>query len=217
MNLKKIVKQTQNDLLLNDLKKYYKTTLPDESFNPNNNLDKMLKIITGESKISLRIIDWFTTNYAKKYFTKYNLGENKRFVVYNEYKLKLKAYSKKRFDPFCRYEKTMFPYDGTRYIETTIGQLNFFRWSIENKIVDYVEEHYDEIEHDMNTRNSASKRKEMMLQAINNKNLNTNANNSTENLSTGPKNKTRKKREELSVSATKSVRKENIEIIMKFN
>ena len=32
------------------------------------NLEKMLKIINGESKISLRIVDWFATNYAKKKF-----------------------------------------------------------------------------------------------------------------------------------------------------
>ena len=85
----------------------------------------------------------------------------------------------------------------------------------------YVEEHYDEIEHDMNTRNSASKRKEMMLQAINNENTiansSTNANSSVEILSTGAKNKTRKKREELSSSATKSIKKEFVDIVITFN
>ena len=48
---------TQNDLLLNNLLEFYKV---------NDNMDKMLRIINGESKISLRIIDWFATNYAKK-------------------------------------------------------------------------------------------------------------------------------------------------------
>ena len=56
---------TQNDLLMNNLMDFYK----DET-----NLDRMLKIITGESKISLRIVDWFATNYAKKYYTLYDLG-----------------------------------------------------------------------------------------------------------------------------------------------
>lgn len=214
MNLKSS-KITQNDLLLDNLKKYYKTTI-DGVFNPDNNLDKMLKIITGESKISLRIIDWFTTNYAKKYFTIYMLN-GKRFIVYNDYKLKLKAYSKKRFDPFCRYEKTMFPYNDEKYIETTIGQLNFFKWSIENKIVDYIEQNYEIIEKDMNTRNSASKRKEMMIKAISEQQNSTqqpqHAQQSQQNIAS----KTRKKREELSVSATKSIKKERVEIIVKFN
>ena len=50
---------TQNDLLLNNLLNFYSVTNTDGSFNPNNQLDKMLKIISGESKISLRIVDWF--------------------------------------------------------------------------------------------------------------------------------------------------------------
>ena len=55
---------TQNDLLLNNLMEFYKK----EEY-----LDKMLKIITGESKISLRIVDWFATNYAKKFYTLYTI------------------------------------------------------------------------------------------------------------------------------------------------
>ena len=73
---------TQNDLLLTNLLEYYK----DYSL-----LEKMLKIITGESKISLRIVDWFATNYAKKYYTTYDIDDSKRFKVYVDYKLKLKA------------------------------------------------------------------------------------------------------------------------------
>ena len=184
--------------------KFYQTDV-DGVYNPENNFDKMLKIITGDSKISLRIIDWFTTNYAKKNFTIYMLN-GQRFKVYDDYKLKLKAYSKKRFDPFCRYQKISIPYRDGKFIETTIGQLNFFKWSIENKIVDYIEEHYDVIEKDMNSRNSASKRKEMMNQAI-----------AEQQPTTNIACKTRKKREELSVSATKSIKKENVEIVVKFN
>jgi hypothetical protein len=184
---------TQNDLLLNNLMDFYKK---------DNNLDKMLKIITGESKISLRIVDWFATNYAKKYYTLYSFedvnGISRRFKVYVDYKLKLKAYSKRRFDPFCRWDRISIPYkeEGT-FIETTIGQLNFFKWTLENKVVDYIEENYETIEKDMNNRNSTSKRKEIAL----------------ENSAT----KTRKKREELSVSATKSIKKEKVEIVVNFN
>jgi hypothetical protein len=200
MNLKTPT-STQNNLLLKNLMKFYKTDI-DGVYNPENNFDKMLKIITGDSKISLRIIDWFTTNYAKKNFTLYML-DGKRFKVYDDYKLKLKAYSKKRFDPFCRYQKISIPYKDDKFIETTIGQLNFFKWSIENKIVDYIEENYDVIERDMNNRNSASKRKELL--------------NSEENTQQPIANKTRKKREELSISASKSIKKETIEIVLQFN
>ena len=87
---------TQNELLLKNLMDFY---------NDRENLHKMMFIINGESKISLRIVDWFVTNYAKKYYTIYSLQipnteDTVRFKVYNDYKLKLKAYSKKRFDPF---------------------------------------------------------------------------------------------------------------------
>ena len=95
---------TQNDLLLNNLMTFYK----DET-----SLNRMLKIITGEAKISLRIVDWFATNYAKKYYTVFTFedGNNvaKRFKVYVDYKLKLKAYSKRRFDPFCRWDRISIP------------------------------------------------------------------------------------------------------------
>ena len=57
---------TQNELLLNNLMDFYKN----EAY-----LTKMLKIITGESKISLRIVDWFATNYAKKNYTLYNIND----------------------------------------------------------------------------------------------------------------------------------------------
>jgi len=186
---------TQNNLLLVKLMEFYKK---------DNNLNNMLKIINGESSTSLRIVDWFATNYAKKYYTVYQLKKtNTRFKVYVDYKLKLKAYSKKRFDPFCRWERITIPYlrdensDKQTYIQTTIGQLNFFKWAIENEVIDYIEAHYDEIEKDMNNRNSSSRKKK------GNKN---NAKN----------NKTRKKREELSVSATKSIKKESVEIVVKF-
>ena len=107
---------TQNDLLLTNLLDFY-------DVDKNNNMDRMLQVINGESRISLRIIDWFATNYAKKYYTVYQAQDtDKRFKVYNDYKLKLKAYSKKRFDPFCRWERISIPYNNNMYMETTLGQ-----------------------------------------------------------------------------------------------
>jgi len=163
-------------------------------YHDSNNLEKMLSIINGDSKISLRIVDWFATNYAKKNYTVYNCNQE-RFKVYNDYKLKLKAYSKRRFDPFCRWDRINIPYKEDTLIQTTIGQLNFFKWALENNVIDYIEDNYHSIEQDMNQRNSTSKRKEA---------VNTN-------------NQTRKKREELSISATKSIKKEDVPIIVEFN
>lgn len=184
---------TQNDLLLKNLMVFYKR---------DNNLKKMLDIINGESRISLRIVDWFATNYAKQKFSVYSIvrsnGMTERFNVYRDYKLKLRAYSKKRFDPFCRWDRINIPYGDKEdtYIQTTIGQLNFFKWALENNVIKFIEENYTEIENDMSNRNSTAKNKEK---------------------STNSSNKTRKKREELSVSAVKTVKKEQVEIIVKFD
>ena len=214
---------TQNALLLTNLLKFYEQ---------NGNLDVMLQIINGHSRISLRIIDWFATNYAKKYFTVYAIDNeyskgSKRFKVYVDYKLKLKAYSKKRFDPFCRWDRITIPYKNGTYIQTTIGQLNFFKWAIENDIVQYIEQHYDTIEDDMNARNSTSKRSSSSsnstassLSSISStsscgEDLDSIAN-EVKNEIKSEKNKTRKKREELSVSAIKSIKTENVEVVVSF-
>ena len=179
---------TQNNLLLQTLLKFY---------NRDNNLNNIIPIINGDSKISLRLIDWFVTNYSKKNYIIYGIqdkrGNKTRFKVYVDYKLRLKAYSKRRFDPFCRWDRITIPYKENLHIQTTIGQLNFFKWAIENDIIKYIEDNYDTIEKDMNKRNSTARKKEKKAK------------------------KTRKKREELSISATKSIKKEKVEIVVKFN
>ena len=195
---------TQNELLMKNLMDFYKNV---------ENLNRMMRIINGESKISLRIVDWFVTNYSKKQYTVYSLDEGStRFKVYNDYKLKLKAYSKKRFDPFCRWERITIPYDTEKFMETTIGQLNFFKWAIENKIIDYIETNYQAIEDDMNSRNSTSKRR-----TPTDTDSSGSSNNSTPDNTCNDNSKTRKKREELSVSACKCIKKETVKIIVKFN
>jgi hypothetical protein len=191
--------QTQNELLLTNLLNFYKK---------DNNMERLMDIINGESKISLRIIDWFVTNFSKKNFTVYSIpaknrcstvinGEEnmERFKVFHNYKLELKAYSKVRFDPFSRRERIMIPYKDDTCLQTTIGQLNFFKWAIENQVLEYIEKNYDEIEADMNSRNSISKK-------------------NTDEGETD--NKTRKKREELSISACKTIKKEMVKIVVKF-
>ena len=185
---------TQNALILSNLKDFYMSN--------NGCLEKMLQIITGATKMSLRIVDWFTTNYSKKFFIVYILN-GERFKVYTDYKLKLKAYSKKRFDPFCRWDRIQIPFKPNEFIETTIGQLNFFKWAIENKVLDYIEEHYNDIEIDMNRRNLTNKR---VIDNLQESPIEENTQNTDK----------RKKRSELSISATKSIKKETIEVVVTF-
>jgi len=112
-------------------------------------LEKLLPIVTGTSPISLRLVDYFVTNYAKKMNTSFTSG-GRHFLVYFHYKRELNAYSKRLFDPFCRRERIMFQARGVEPFVTTVGQLNFFRWFLEKNILEYVLEHRDTIETDMN-------------------------------------------------------------------
>lgn len=104
---------------------------------------------TREKSISLRVIDWFVTNYSKKNAVYFKTND-KTCIVWQEYKQKLRGYSKQRFDPFCRHSRIRFHLSENRSIITTVGQLNFFRWAIENEILSYIEKHKETIEKDMN-------------------------------------------------------------------
>lgn len=227
---------TQNDLLLHKVLRFYHE-------NDGENMDKMLEVINGTTSISLRIMDWFVTNYSKKHYTVYDLVGSaataaatrpKRFKVYVDYKLKLRAYSKKRFDPFCRWDRINVPHkNGTTYIQTTLGQLNFFKWAIENEVLRYIHENYTAIETDMNIRNNTTRKlakshqtssatidgTEFVATA-------TPAPASAPASASAPESdhsvvpattKHRKKREELSSSATKSIKKEFVDIVITFN
>jgi len=129
----------KNDLLMDKINLFFK----DEK-----NKNILIDILNNKFNISLRIIDWFVTNYCKKYNI-FWVEDNSRFVVYLNYKLQLKAYSKKFFDPFCRRDRIYFYYKDDTYLETTVGQLNFFKWIIEHNIINYIKNNYEDIEFDM--------------------------------------------------------------------
>ena len=200
---------TQSDVLLTKLLKFY---------SENTNFDKMINIINGTSSISLRIVDWFVTNYSKKNYIVYMINKDNKMEkvnVYNDYKLKLKAYSKKKFDPFCRWDRINVPYKEDKFIQTTLGQLNFFKWTIENQILEYIEQNYKTIENDMNLRNCCSKVKNSSI----NSTTSTSSGESSDSYSStssSSNNKTRKKREELSSNASRSINKEFIITTVEF-
>lgn len=188
--------QTQSELLM---------TRIHEFFYNEEHLKKMIDILSGTSSLSLRIIDWFVTNYSKKYDVIYALKKDDyeniydlddmafeenisdemvddiqktKFIVFLEYKSQLKAFSKKQFDSFCRGERIKFNYtfhNQPYQIETTVGQLNFFRWGIQNNLFIFIQQNYEKIEKDMNEsiQNKKCKKKEgnskrIMYQSQNN-------------------------------------------------
>ena len=143
---------SQENTLIKSLDKFYKNK---------DYMNVMLPIVNGYSKISLRALDWFVTNYSKHKKITYLLkGNNKLFNVHYNYKAQLKAFNKKFFDPFCRGNRIPFFYDKDNCIITTIGQLNFFKWAISNDVVNYVTENLKDIEVDMNKTNKREVKKE---------------------------------------------------------
>ena len=131
----------KQELIIMSLQSFYSTRA---------DLPEIMELLQGTSAISLRLIDWFVTNYAKRHSIGYLMG-GQEFMVYMSYKSQLKAYSKKLFDPFCRRERIMFSLPGTEAFVTTVGKLNFFRWAIEKNIIEYLKQHYETVEAEMNT------------------------------------------------------------------
>lgn len=142
--------ETKGCLLLNSLLAYF-----DEKIN----MDAFVEILQERSLVSLRMIDWFVTKHAKKHNTQYQVN-GKPFSVYTNYKSQLKAYSKKQMDPFCRRDRVVLNKHNTEIV-TTVGQMNFFRWGIENRILKYIYDHYDYLEKEMkqDNRNNLSRKR----------------------------------------------------------
>jgi hypothetical protein len=129
------------------------------------NILLFLQIVTSESIISIRLIDYFVTKYAKLNKIAYKLKENNienTFNVYLSYKQQLKAYQKKHFDPFSRGDRIPY-FMKDSCIITTIGQLNFFKWFISKKVYEYVLVNYNAIENDMNKKNKFNKKEKKEL------------------------------------------------------
>ena len=180
------------------------SSLQDFFSNPGQ-LDIILPILQGKSPISLRLMDWFVTNYAKKHNVSYILNQ-RQFLVYFHYKRELKAYSKRLFDPFCRRERIMFQIRGRDAFVTTVGQLNFFRWALEKNIIPYINSNLEGIEKDMNT----SMREHYGS---------TNSSNSSDPksiITISTTDGSRRKRTELSKSALKKVNLHQCDIVVSF-
>lgn len=156
---------TTKELLLSSLISFYS--------NDKNNYKEILKIIIdGKHDLSLRMIDWLVTRYSKNNNIIYWINENDNNIYYNlpdnysnekymkinlylDYRAQLKSFKKFNFDAFRRHERIKF-YIGNNdnkneedYIETTIGQLNFFKWAFNNKIITYALENQKNIYENM--------------------------------------------------------------------
>ena len=252
----------KKNLLYSSLTKFYDSISPED-------MERFLDIINGKSKISLRIIDWFVTNYSKKKNIVYYIsqegegdgeevpgagdgkkkGSNKKkrvspkaryqenapekvnnstvqFFVYLRYRSQLTSYHKIKFDPFCRNDRIVH-WGPNGDITTTLAQLNFFKWAIENRVLDYIEGHLKEIEVDMNTniRPGKDKKKGSGKKKTVKATANTNAaatpktgeEESSSSAATVGGTVSKKKRRELSTNATKTINKHKFTVVLDFD
>jgi hypothetical protein len=145
---------TKEDVLLKSLREYYKQN-PSDAF-------QLFCVISYKSDISLRVLDWLVTNYAKSHNIVY-YTRGRQFNMHLQYKSSLKAFSKRAFDPFARRDRVvvhdLHPLDPTEALCTTVAQLNFFRWCFLNGVLAYAIKHVREITGDMVRVLSTRKRK----------------------------------------------------------
>uniref|UniRef100_A0A6C0J241 Uncharacterized protein n=1 Tax=viral metagenome TaxID=1070528 RepID=A0A6C0J241_9ZZZZ len=136
----------KQDLIMRKVKRF---------FDKQENFEKLKPMLIQECNISLRVLDWSTTNWSKKntiILETYRNGYKEIINMFLDYKANLKAFSKKSFDPFCRRERIMLRFEcdpeKKTYITTT-AQLNFMKWAIESGVLDYCKANIKLIEEDM--------------------------------------------------------------------
>ena len=133
----------------------------------------LIPIITQSDHLSLRVLDWLVTNYAKKHSVVYAYSHRQGGVVtktllnvYSDYKCWLRNYRRKDFDPFRRRSRILFTSRQGEEYETTVGQLNFIYWAYTYGVLAYARTHRTVIENDMNASLSeVKKQKERDIKA----------------------------------------------------
>ena len=100
--------------------------------------------------VSLRLLEFFITKHCFRH--KHLLN-----CCFNDYQCRLKAYGKSLFDPFCRGKRTTILNSQGKLLETTTGQLNFFRFCLENGVLEYVTAHAEQLQDAMMTPRSTKK------------------------------------------------------------
>ncbi len=129
-------------------------------------LHMLSSISKQKTSISLREIDYTVTNYSYNNKITYVLDNGKKFNMFSDYKNQLRGYSKKCLDPFCRRQRIFIDYETmspihlkndevnlykqrTDGIVTTIGQLNFFKWAINNQVIEFCFKNKEKIDMEM--------------------------------------------------------------------
>jgi len=160
MPLNEAVKTVEERSLYTKLDRFFKSECSEEQ------IRKMIKIINNEDAISLRLLNWFAMKHSvsmEPLEVKNEEGNlTELFDIKISYRARLSTHSKKYFDPFRRGKHFDYNYDSkdkTKIVETTLCQLNFFRWLFLHNLLGYVEEHFEHLKTKMASFNNDEKKK----------------------------------------------------------
>lgn len=152
-------RMSANELVLASTVKYF-------AARPNERA-ALAAMVEGQADVSLRLLDWFLTHYVHARNVLYWIDDHagtvqddypaaardparvRKCALSQCYRAQLRAFTKAAFDPFRRHGRVTFVVsDGPKpsTVETTVGQLNFFRWAFQNRVIDYVRLHLADLE-----------------------------------------------------------------------
>lgn len=127
-------------------------------------------IVAECNPVSLRMLDWLCTNYAKRRsvvcLRRSGPDTDVEFVdICQRYKNECTEFRRAGFDPFARAHGKQSDdwilrcdIDG-RTFKTTVAQLNFLRWAHENEVLRYASDHRAEIAAEMRENQAIRRQK----------------------------------------------------------
>lgn len=120
-------------------------------------VESFLAIVKRKNGMSLRVIDWLVTNYSKTMCVTLETDGVPRDLN-RDYQKNLSAYNKRNLDPFARKNKISITILGKETRNSTVGQLNFFRWFLKNGINVFLQQNKVLVEDHMKAAETRSKK-----------------------------------------------------------
>lgn len=128
-------------------------------------LQRVIDLISNRRKhpriaptsLSLRLLDYFVVNYVRDNAVLITLEDGTVVDLYKSYQVTQERFRKKCFDPFARGGNVEDWCINNMKFKSNVRQLCFMRWAVENKVLDYIQEHHKDVEDAMN-RESVQKK-----------------------------------------------------------
>lgn len=158
--------------------------------------DRIIPIVDEQSRISLRFIENFVTKYCKEkpvfikigkryinvyddYKSQLNSYDKKKFDPFKRKHSKRpnRRRTARRVSTADIVEEPtdnaqedshliFYPFSENKFVLTSIGQLNFFRWLLEAGVLDHIEKNYEVIKEEMNKMEFGKKERKDHLRNV---------------------------------------------------